>query len=168
MVQLQITHGCGARHLEAGADDRGGTEDPHANAHVGPGRGDGLSRQLHREDGREDLLLRPTLPLATRDQREHQRAHPRLLPEGHRLHEGDRRRGAQDTGPAERQATRDAGIAKSRRCLLRASGKSCMRCNHRLKPPGPDVSIISGAQDSSFLCRVDERNWKVMVNNVNS
>ncbi len=50
--------------------------------HLGPGQGDGRARSVHRRDRRADLLLRPQEPLATREQREHQRIAPPIPAKG--------------------------------------------------------------------------------------
>jgi IS30 family transposase len=52
---------------------------------LGPGQRDGRSRPVQRGDRRARLLLRPSQPLAARQQREHQRAAAPVLPPQHRL-----------------------------------------------------------------------------------
>ena len=59
--------------------------------HLGPRQGDGPARALQRRHRRHRLLLRPSQPLAARQQREHQRSVTPVLPETHRdraLHPG--------------------------------------------------------------------------------
>ena len=53
-------------------------------ADLGPGHRDGPARAASHRHRSRDLLLRSAQPLAARHQREHQRAAPPVLPEGHR------------------------------------------------------------------------------------
>jgi len=57
---------------------------PPEQCHLGPRKREGRARELHHQDRNRCLLLRSTLALAARDQREHQRAAAAILPERNR------------------------------------------------------------------------------------
>ena len=106
-----------------------------ADADVGPGRRDGALEGLRRRHRLRGLLLRPALPVAARDQREHQRARQAVLPQGDGLLVGHRRRGGGRAGRAQRQAEEDAGVDEPRRGDGGAAGVGRGWCNHRVNSP---------------------------------
>ena len=109
-------------------------------AHLGPGLRAGRRGEVHARDGGEGLLLRPPLPLAEGDQREHQRPREAVLPEGHEVLGGERRGRAGDAGSAQRAAEGDARLEDAGRGATIGAGKR-QPCNDRLTPPGYLVMI---------------------------
>ena len=78
----------------------------------------------HRRDRHERVLLRRALAVAARQQREHERAAARLLPEGHRPQRPHRRGDRADRGGGQRPAAEDAWVAASGRPVRqRARGR---------------------------------------------
>lgn len=67
------------------------------------------ARGLHEADRGQGALLRPALTLATRQQREHERPHPAVLPKGDRPPRCHRRGGRRSPEGAEHQAEQDTG-----------------------------------------------------------
>ena len=64
-----------------------------------------------------DLLLRPSLPVAARHEREHQRTPSPVLPEGHRPHSSQCRRPRRRRRCTERAPTQDARMEDTSRSL---------------------------------------------------
>ena len=73
----------------------------------------------------------PHSPRSASHQREHRRADPRVLPQGHRLHRRHRRPGPGRPGPAQGPPTRSL----ERTDPHRDTGHHHQRCNHHLTPP---------------------------------
>ena len=73
----------------------------------------------------------PHSPRSASHQREHRRADPRVLPQGHRLHRRHRRPGPGRPGPAQPPPTRSL----ERTDPHRDTGHHHQRCNHHLTPP---------------------------------
>ena len=73
----------------------------------------------------------PHSPRSASHQREHQRADPRVLPQGHQLHRRHRHPGPGRPGPAQPPPTRSL----ERTDPHRDTGHHHQRCNHHLTPP---------------------------------
>ena len=81
----------------------------------------------------------PHSPRSASHQREHQRADPRVLPQGHQLHRRHRHPGPGRPGPTQPPPTRSL----ERTDPHRNTGHHHQRCNHHLTPPVPTVILES-------------------------
>ena len=90
-----------------------------ANADLGSRQGACAAPADHHGDRHGRVLLRRALTVAARQQREHERAAARLLPEGHRPERPHRRGRRADRRRAQRPATQDARLAAPRRAVRR-------------------------------------------------
>ena len=77
-------------------------------ADLGPGRRAGPARPAEDRHRPAGVLLRPAEPLAARHQREHQRAAPAVLPQGHRPRAPQRRRPRRRRRRAQQPPAQDA------------------------------------------------------------
>ena len=90
-----------------------------ADADLGSRQGARAAPADHRRDRHGRVLLRPALTVAAGQQREHERAAARLLPEGHRPERPHRRGRRADRRRGQRPATQDARLAAPRGAVRR-------------------------------------------------
>src|SRR5690606_25299347 len=105
-------------------------------ADLGPGPGDDTVRGHPDRRRPGPVVLRPALALATRHQREHQRAATPVLPQRHRP-EGPHSPGPRRRRPGDERTTpQGPGLAHTLRSNEQATLSRHNRCcNHRLNPP---------------------------------